>query len=266
MSFFIVPLHRSWAIKTSSRQRELDAQAEILRGRRITAARQERRIGLAIIVETHGEHLAQGIISRETQLQGIVAAAGAARHRGYITDDGCLLAETEVETQVQVVIRTIVPGLILALASVSAVLLGTRSSLHLVCLWSTEEIEIVDAIAHTYHPVFAQRLVHLYTRHTEVQHSGLAILTLDSHIVVQRYIHTEQWRECLVDAHLRNIEHAARRWIARRGIRHEAQTIHILLIGTVAAITAHGKDALVGVVDVHTLEVLAEPSNLPKPL
>ena len=79
--FFIVPLHRSWAIKTSSRQRELDAQAEILRGRRITAARQERRIGLAIIVETHGKHLAQGIISRETQLQGIVAAAGAARHR-----------------------------------------------------------------------------------------------------------------------------------------------------------------------------------------
>ena len=79
-----------------SRQRELDAQTEILRGGRITAARQERRIGLAIIVETHGEHLAQGIISREAQLHGIVAAAGAARHRGYITDDGCLLAETEV--------------------------------------------------------------------------------------------------------------------------------------------------------------------------
>lgn len=103
-------------------QRELDAQTEILRGGRITAARQERGIGLAIIVETHGEHLAQGIISREAQLQGIVAAAGAARHRGYITDDGCLLAETEVETQVQVVIRTVVLGLILALASVSAVL------------------------------------------------------------------------------------------------------------------------------------------------
>ena len=51
-----------------SRQRELDAQTEILRGCWITAARQERRIGLAIIVETHGEHLAQGIISRETQL------------------------------------------------------------------------------------------------------------------------------------------------------------------------------------------------------
>ena len=159
-------------------------------------------------------------------------------------------------------IRTVVLGLILALASVSAVLLGTRSSLHLVCLRSTEEVEVVNAIAHTYHPVFAQRLVHLYTRHTEVQHSGLAILTLDGHIVVQRNIHTEQWRECLVDAHLRNIEHAARRWIARRGIRHEAQTIHILLIGTVAAIAAHGKDALVGVVDVHTLEVITEPWQL----
>lgn len=51
-----------------SRQRELDAQTEILRGRRITTARQERGVGLAIIVETHSEHLAQGIISREAQL------------------------------------------------------------------------------------------------------------------------------------------------------------------------------------------------------
>lgn len=78
--FFIVPLHRSWAIKTSSRQRELDAQAEILRCGRITAARQERGVGLTVIIETHGKEFAEGIIGRETQFQSIVSAAGTAYH------------------------------------------------------------------------------------------------------------------------------------------------------------------------------------------
>lgn len=80
MFFFIVPLHRSWAIKTSSRQRELDAQAEILCGGRITAARQERGVGLTVIIETHGKEFAEGIIGREAQFQSIVAAAGTAYH------------------------------------------------------------------------------------------------------------------------------------------------------------------------------------------
>lgn len=78
--FFIVPLQRSWAIKTSSRQRELDAQAEILCGGRITAARQERGVSLTVIIETHGKEFAEGIIGRETQFQSIVAAAGTAYH------------------------------------------------------------------------------------------------------------------------------------------------------------------------------------------
>ena len=77
---FYVALHRSWAIKTSSRQRELDAQAEILRCSRITAARQERGVGLTVIIETHGKEFAEGIIGRETQFQSIVAAAGTAYH------------------------------------------------------------------------------------------------------------------------------------------------------------------------------------------
>ena len=63
-----------------SRQRELDAQAEILCGGRITAARQERGIGLTVIIETHGKEFAEGIIGRETQFQSIVAAAGTAYH------------------------------------------------------------------------------------------------------------------------------------------------------------------------------------------
>ena len=63
-----------------SRQRELDAQAEILRCGRITAARQERGVSLTVIIETHGKEFAEGIIGRETQFQSIVAAAGTAYH------------------------------------------------------------------------------------------------------------------------------------------------------------------------------------------
>lgn len=81
---------------TSSRQRELDAQTEILSGRRITAARKQWGVGLTIIIETHGQEFAKRIIGRETQLQGIITTAGTARHGGNITNDSSLLAETEV--------------------------------------------------------------------------------------------------------------------------------------------------------------------------
>ena len=106
MSLFVVPLHHSWEIKTLSRQRELDAQAEVLRGRRITAARKQRGVGLTIVVETHGEQLAQGVIGSEAELQGIVATAGTARHRSDVADDGCLLAETEVIGIIFVILHT----------------------------------------------------------------------------------------------------------------------------------------------------------------
>ena len=237
-----------------SRQRELDAQAEVLRGRRITAARKQRGVGLTIVVETHGEQLAQGVIGSEAELQGIVATAGAARHRSDVADDGCLLAETEVGTEIEVVIGT------LRLLRALAVLLILARSLHLLGS-RTKEVEVVDAVAHTYHPILTQGLVHLNTRHTEVQYAGLAILSLQGHVVVKRHVHSEQWREGLVDAHLRHVEHAAWRWIARRGIADEAQAVHEFLIGTETVIAAHRIYTLITMVDVHTLEVVAEPAG-----
>lgn len=95
-----------YAILRLSRQRELDAQAEVLRGSGVAAAGEQGRIGLPVVVEAHGEHTTERIVGRETQLQGIVAAAGTADHRGDVADDGSLTTETEVEAHVEVVVDT----------------------------------------------------------------------------------------------------------------------------------------------------------------
>ena len=52
-----------------SRQRELDTQTEVLRGGGITAAREQRSVGLTVVVEAHGEKPVEGVICRETQLE-----------------------------------------------------------------------------------------------------------------------------------------------------------------------------------------------------
>ena len=54
-----------------------------------------------------------------------------------------------------------------------------------------ENIEVVDAVTHTDYPVLTQCLVQLHTRHTEVQHTGLAIFCLHRHIIVECDIHTQ---------------------------------------------------------------------------
>ena len=70
-----------------------------------------------------------------------------------------------------------------------------------------EKTEIVNLIAHTKHPVLRGGLVNLDTGHGEAQHTSGAILSLESHIVLECHIYTQQWRECLVDADGRDIEH-----------------------------------------------------------
>ena len=123
-------------------------------------------------------------------------------------------------------------------------------------------MEVVHAIAHSNHPVLAHSLIELNTCHTEVHHARLAIFSLQRHIVIERQIKSQQWRERLIDAHLRNIEHATWRRIAGSGILDEAQTIHILLEGAVTVVASNGKHTLIGMIDVHTLEVIAEPRQL----
>ena len=87
-----------------SRQRKLDTQTEVLRGGGITAAREQRSVGLTVVVEAHGEEPVEGVIGREAQLERLVSAAGTAHHRGYVAHDGSLTAEAEIKTQVEVLV------------------------------------------------------------------------------------------------------------------------------------------------------------------
>ena len=80
---------------------------------------------------------------------------------------------------------------------------------------------------------------------------------------MQCNINTEQRRECLVDAHGRDIKH--RRWyrVACCGIVDETDVVaHHLHEGRIAAIRTYCEDALVRVVDVYTLEMVREPWQL----
>ena len=85
-----------------SRKRELQTQAKVLSGGRIAAARKQRRVGLAVVIEAHCEQARQRVVGRERQLERRVAAAGRACHRGNVAADGRLLAVRQVETQVEV--------------------------------------------------------------------------------------------------------------------------------------------------------------------
>ncbi len=57
-------------------QAELQAQTEVLGCRRVGAAAQKRRVGLAVKIEAHGHQLRQCVVGRERQLERTVAAAG----------------------------------------------------------------------------------------------------------------------------------------------------------------------------------------------
>ena len=89
------------------RERELQAQAEVLRGCRITARRQQWSVGLPVVIEAHGEQSRQCVVGRERQLECGVAAACRACHCGNVAAYRCLLTEAQVEAQAQVVVHAI---------------------------------------------------------------------------------------------------------------------------------------------------------------
>lgn len=91
-------------IKPLPRQRELDAEAEVLGGCRITARSQQWGVGLAVEIEAHGHQFGEGILSRERQLEGGVAAGCRRRHCGYVAGYRRLLAIAHVESEVETVI------------------------------------------------------------------------------------------------------------------------------------------------------------------
>ena len=69
------------------RERELQAESEVLRSRRVTARRKQRRVGLAVIIEAQCKQARHCIISRERQFESRIAAAGRTGHRGNVAAD-----------------------------------------------------------------------------------------------------------------------------------------------------------------------------------
>ena len=126
----------------------------------------------------------------------------------------------------------------------------------------TSEGEIIDLITQTDHPVVAGGLIDLHTRHAQVEHTRATVLQLTGEVVLERHIDAEQRRERLVDTHRRHVEHTARHGIARCGVVDEAQPIHVLVPSAIAGVGAHCIGALIGMAEVDTLEVFAEPRQL----
>ena len=65
-------------------------------------------------------------------------------------------------------------------------------SFHLSVVSTAKELEVVDFITKTYHPVLACGLVHLNTCGAEVHHSCGLVFQLASKVVVQCHIHSQQ--------------------------------------------------------------------------
>ncbi len=89
--------------------------------------------------------------------------------------------------------------------------------LHRSMLRQTEKIKIIKSVTKSQHPIMTWSLVHLNTRHTQREHTCGLIFQFTGHIVIKGKIDSQQRRESLIDAHGRNIVHAARYRIACGG-------------------------------------------------
>ena len=115
-----------------------------------------------VVVEAHGEQFRKRIIGHETEFESCVSHTCEARHRGNVAADACLSPVTNVHTQVQTVVCV-------ALAWYSSVLRLVLLFLFISCfrLYTSrvsyaEEVEIVDFVVHSHHPISANGLVDLY--------------------------------------------------------------------------------------------------------
>ena len=73
-----------------SRQRELHGESEVAGGGGIAAGGEQRGVGLALIVERHGEQARQRVVGHEGNLQCRIATAGCRGAGGYVAGDGSL--------------------------------------------------------------------------------------------------------------------------------------------------------------------------------
>ena len=98
---------------------------------------------------------------------------------------------------------------------------------------AAKEVEVAQLISQTNHPVLAQRLIHLHTRHTQRQHACGAIFELTCHIVLHGEVDTEERGKRLVDAHRRYIIHRRGHSLAGGGVGDISKSVHIFAVGAI---------------------------------
>lgn len=196
-------------------QRELHCHAEVLCDGGITAAGEEWLRTLAVVEETQGDHSAHGIIYLSTCFNSHIAAGCFAEVCLQVTFDGALVTDAEVEAQVQVMgnlllgaaSATLCGGVaIFAIVSLRVRSLVPRIGVlcHLLAgLLATEEaehVEVVDLVAPADDEVFGACLGELGAGHAQVEHTCCLVLQLESHVVVEGGVETDEGREAFVDA------------------------------------------------------------------
>ena len=80
---------------------ELEVDAEVLRACGVRRGCEERAVHLTVVVQREGEVLGDGIIGSETCLHHLVAACGLRGEGEDVALDGALVAERDVEAEVE---------------------------------------------------------------------------------------------------------------------------------------------------------------------
>ena len=217
------------------------------------AAGGEQRLGaLAVVIEAEGDHAAHGVVHLSARLDGLAAAGGLAKTGLEVSLDGVLIAQGEVEAQVEVV------GKVGSAAAHAAILLGIGILL-LVCLLlglgavalcsagagssaaseEAGEAEVVDLVSPSDDEVLAACFVQLGAGHAEIEHAGGLVLHLDGHIVEEGDVEAHQWSEAFVDGDGADVVHGAGDIVARGGaerIAHGTAATHSLDPGAVGVV------------------------------
>ena len=178
-----------------------------------------------------------------TCLEGLASAGGFAEIRLEVALDGALVADAEVETQIQVVSH-LRPSASTASAACScrsgglfvhfapecartfAFGSGIFRSLFAGFLRAEDaaQVEVVDLVAPSEHEVLGAGFGELGAGHAQVQHAGCLVLHLEGHVVVQGGVDADEWREALVDADCADIEEAVGDVAAAGGVLYEAES------------------------------------------
>ena len=85
---------------------KLERNAKVLGGGGVGAAGQQGLVELAVVESRKGEVFAQCIVGRETYLHGFVTAGGLCQFGQYVAVECALVANAEVQTQVEVIAKS----------------------------------------------------------------------------------------------------------------------------------------------------------------